>query len=122
MTLPFDIVVTPIRAIFTLFALFAWSRAYLRWRERTFSYKEFFFWTVVWAAVVVFIFTPGKTDFIARSLGVGRGSDAFFAIGIVILFYMVYRLYAQVDELEKELTKLVRQLALDRGKHKNHKP
>lgn len=120
MPLPFDIVITPIRVIFTLFAIFAWSRAYLRWREHTFSYKELFFWTIVWVAVIVLIFTPGKTDFIARQLGVGRGSDAFFAIGIVILFYMVYRLYAIVDRLEKDFTKIVRILALRDASTKKH--
>jgi hypothetical protein len=116
MTLPFDIVVTPIRIIFTIFALFAWSRAYLRWQERLFTLKEFAFWTFVWVGVIVLIFTPGKTDFIAEWLGVGRGSDAIFAVGLVLIFYMVYRLYAKVDKLERDLAKLIQHLALTRGR------
>lgn len=116
MTLPFDIIVTPIRVIFTLFAIFAWTRAYQRWREHVFSYKELVFWTIVWGAAVVLIFTPGKTDFIARSLGVQRGSDAIFAFATVVLFYMVYRVYAKVDKLEKDLTKLVRNIAIRSSK------
>lgn len=112
MTLPFDIVVTPIRAIFTLFALFAWSRAFLHWRQRIFSYKELLFWTVVWATAIVLIFTPGKTDFLASRLGVGRGSDAMLAIAITVLFYIVYRLYAKVDRLEKDVTKLIQRIAI----------
>lgn len=103
---------TPIGILFTFFALFAWSRAYQRWRDRTFSNNEFLFWSLIWAAAIFLILFPVKSDFLAELLGVGRGADAVFAIGLVVLFYMVYRVYAKLDKAEKDLARLVRALAL----------
>ncbi len=37
----------------TLFVLFAWSRAMLRFRDRVITLKEFIFWSVIWGGAIV---------------------------------------------------------------------
>jgi hypothetical protein len=107
---------TPFKVLMTVFVVFAWSRAFFRYQDKTFTWKELLFWTLLWGAALIFIYTPGKTNFIARLIGVGRGADAIFTVSILVLFYIVYRLYAQVDKIERDITELVRRLALERRK------
>jgi len=74
--------------------------------------KELIFWSFLWLAMIIMVFIPGKTNFLAKLLGMERGNDAMFFLGIVALFYASYRLYVKSNEQEKEITKLVRALAL----------
>lgn len=104
--------VTPIRIILTIFAIFAWTRVVMRFRDRVVNSKELAFWTLVWFGTIIVVFLPYKTTAIAKLLGMERGFDAMALIAIVALFYAVYRLYIKLNETEREITKLVRQIAL----------
>jgi len=101
-----------IKIIFTIFALFAWSRAIIRFYSKDLNIKELLFWSFVWALMIILVYIPGKTNFLARVLGMERGNDAMFFLAIAGLFYATYRLYVKSNEQEKEITKLVRALAL----------
>lgn len=101
-----------IKIIFTVFAIFAWSRAVIRFYTKDLNLKELIFWSLIWLAMIILVFIPGKTNFLAKILGMERGNDAMFFLGIVALFYAIYRLYVKSNEQEKEITKLVRALAL----------
>lgn len=106
---------SPIKIILTLFAIFAWSRAFLRFKEKTINFKELAFWTLVWVATIAIVYLPGKATVLAKLLGVGRGFDAMVFIAIISLFYAVYRLYVRSNEQEQELTRLIREIALKIG-------
>ena len=101
-----------IKILFTVFALFAWSRAILRFYRKDLNWKELLFWSLVWLVMIILVYIPGKTNFLAKSLGMERGNDAMFFLAIVGLFYASYRLYVKSNETEKEITRLVRALAL----------
>lgn len=103
---------SPIKILFTVFALFAWSRAILRFRAKQMNQKELAFWSLLWLAMILVVLIPGKTTYLANLLGVGRGFDAMVFIAIIALFYAVYRLYIRTNELEQEITQIVRQMAL----------
>lgn len=101
-----------IKIIFTIFAIFAWSRVLIRFNSKDLNYKELIFWSFIWIVMIVLVYIPGKTNFLAKMLGMERGNDAMFFLGIVALFYATYRLYVKTNEQDKEITKLVRALAL----------
>jgi len=109
----FDI--APIKILFTVFVLFAWSRAFLKFRHKSMNSKEIVFWTILWVSITIAIYIPGKTTLLAHLLGMGRGFDAMILIGMITLFYIVYRLYTKVNENEQVITELVRQIALRDG-------
>lgn len=77
--------------------------------------KEIVFWTILWASITLAIYIPGKTTLLANLLGMGRGFDAMILIGMITLFYAVYRLYTKANENEQVITELVRQIALKNG-------
>jgi len=110
--------VTLIQIIIVLFALFAWSRAFLRFREGKLTRNELIFWSIGWLLVIIIVLLPGTTNILARTFGVGRGADVVVYISIIVLFYLIFKLYVKLDSLEKDITKIVREIALERKKKK----
>ena len=109
-----------IKIIITLFALFAISRAYLRYRDGSIKFFGFIVWTIIWAAVTFFAWWPKFSDLIANSIGVGRGVDALVYLSIVALFYGMFRIYVKIQFIEHEITSLVRNLAMNKKKKESN--
>lgn len=101
-----------IKFLITLFVVFAISRAYLRYRDGGLSALAFFAWGMLWVGVLLFVWWPKISDYIAGSVGIGRGIDALVYLSIVALFYGMFRVYIKLEFIERELTSLVRGLAL----------
>lgn len=101
--------------IVVVFVLFAWSRVLLRLRDRKISMWEFGFWSILWIAVLVVLFMPALTQPIARLLNIGRGIDVVVYLSIVLLFYLVFRIYVKIEGVEQEITKVVREVSLKKG-------
>lgn len=101
--------------IVVLFVLFAWSRVLLRFRERKISRWEFAFWSILWLVVLVVLFIPSVTQPIAKILNIGRGIDVVVYLSIVLLFYLVFRIYVKIEGIEQEVTKVVRETTLKKG-------
>ncbi len=107
-----------LQIIAIVFALFAWSRALLRLRDRKISPMEFTFWTVIWAVVIGTMLLPKTAEFISLSLGVERPIDLAVFVSLLLLFYLIFRLYVKHEQKEQELTKLVREVAIRSPKRK----
>lgn len=101
-----------------MFVFFAISRAYLRFKERALSIGSFFSWTLIWVLALLFVFDPNLSNIIAKTAGLGRGADAVFLLSIILLFYLVFRLYVKIDAIDKHLTTLV--IELSKEKHKSN--
>jgi hypothetical protein len=69
-------------------------------------------WSVLWGAVGVVALFPGLASWLASTIGVGRGADAVLYLSIIVLFWLIFRLAIRQRQQERELTKLVRALAL----------
>ncbi len=102
-----------IKILISLFAFFAVSRAYLRFRDGSVKLAALLIWSVIWAGIVFFAWWPKFSDIIAESVGVGRGVDVLVYISIIALFYGVFRIYVKLEFIEREITSLVRRLALN---------
>ena len=101
-----------LQVIVTLFIVFALSRAVFRFKDRQINSLELVFWCLLWIAVGVVLFMPQVTNPIARFLNVGRGIDVPVYLSIVLLFYLVFRLYVKLDNQNQNITKLVREVAM----------
>jgi len=107
-----------LQIIVVLFVLFAWSRVLLRFRDRKISRWEFVFWSLLWLAVLIILFIPKITEPIARLLQIGRGIDVIVYLSIVLLFYLVFRIYVRLEGIEQDITKVVREVSLKKGRKK----
>lgn len=106
----------PLQIFAILFALFAFSRALLLFKDGKINWKEFSFWTVIWGGVVVVSLSRSVVDSFSQFFGVQRPVDAMVFISIIMLFYLVYRIYAKFDHVEHEITLLTRKTSLQKKK------
>lgn len=83
-------------------------------KDKTSLFK-LMFWVIFWAIALIFIWLPtGLLDKLGDLFGVGRGIDVLVYLSIIFLFYTNLRLNNKVEQLEKEITKLVRDKAKNR--------
>ena len=92
-------------------------RVVLRFRKREIGLVPFLAWAGFWAAAGVLVLVPAATQRIAHLLGVGRGADAMFYLGLTALFYFFFRQQLKIRDLEHQITELVRKLALERARN-----
>src|SRR5205814_962904 len=97
-----------IQIVLVAFAAFAFSRAVLGLRRGTLTIRPFVLWSLFWVAVVLVAVRPETTVVIARAFGVGRGADLAIYLALLLVFFLIFRLFARIEDLERELTKLVR--------------
>jgi len=105
-----------IQIIILLFSLFALSRVFNNIRNKNLGKIESVFWILFW---VVAIFATALPEFlvnIANLLGVERGVDLVIYGSVIVLAYMIFRLYAQITSMEKKITKIIRTVAIKNGK------
>ncbi len=102
--------------LITVFVAFSISRAVLRYKDGNIRLGEFLFWIFIWGAIEVVVWIPKLLDRIAQDIGIGRGIDAVVYGAIVLLFYLVFRMYVKAEFIAREITEFVRKLALDKNK------
>lgn len=85
-------------------------------KDRTQLFK-LLFWGVFWGIALVFIWLPTNTiDKLGQLFGVGRGIDVLVYLSVIFLFYYTFRQSEKINKLEKEITKLVRIIAIKDAK------
>ena len=99
-----------------LFALFAVSRAVLRAKDKKISFGEMLFWLAVWSGLLFVVYFPSLTNYLAILFGIGRGIDVIIYLSIAALFYLIFRLYVKLEENQKSITLLVREIAMQKRK------
>ena len=105
----------------TGFAVVVMMRIYKQYRKQKVAAGWFLFWMIFWALGILVAFTPESADVIASVVGVGRGADLIVYISIPVIFYAIFRLVVRQDQQNKELTDLVRKIAIDNAKDPDEK-
>lgn len=106
------------QTLITGFVIFAASRVVLRFHEGKLSRVALFGWTLVWLAVAVFAWFPQSATSFANALGIGRGTDLVIYISLAAIFYLIFRIYVKFEDLERQITDLVRRIAFSRKPRK----
>jgi hypothetical protein len=96
-----------------LLAAIAISKSYVDLRSRAESLQMFIFWLCTWAMIVLVALFPAIVDFLIASSQYGRaGLGTVFGMGLVFLFFLLYRIYVKMEQVEQKLTKTIQELAL----------
>ncbi|MEA3272282.1 MAG: DUF2304 family protein [Patescibacteria group bacterium] len=102
--------------IFVFFALFVISRTVIRFKKKELPLGWFLFWIIFWLVVITVVVLPWTTTLLADLVGIGRGVDLVIYFSIIILFYLVFRLFIRLEKIERNITKLVEKNAIDEFK------
>lgn len=94
------------------FALFAILKTLTQFRAGQLPWGWLGFWVLFWLAVGVVAILPQTATILADFVGVGRGADLVVYVSLVGLFYLAFRLFVKIEQVERHLTTLVRQMAL----------
>jgi small membrane protein len=105
-----------IQIMILIFALFAFSRVYTNIKLKNLERLEAIFWGIFWILVIITTLMPEMVSNIANKFGVGRGVDLIIYFSIIILSYLIFRLYAQITKLERNITKIIRTIAIKNEK------
>jgi len=71
-----------------------------------------FYWLLVWTTAAIALSNPNGTTYIANALGIDRGADFIFYCAVLGGMVGFFILYSRLRQLNRELTLLVRELAL----------
>ena len=101
-----------IQIVVVLFAVAAAMGVWRRYRKGELSLGLAASWAALWSVAAVAVLLPNAIQRLAILLGVGRGADAVFYLGIVTLLYLQFRTFARLEKMEQTVTKVVRAGAL----------
>lgn len=101
-----------IQLLLIAFALLAIVMTVVRFRRGSITTPQLGGWVVFWLVVGYVVAKPETASSFARAIGVGRGADAVVYIAIVAAFYLIFRLFTRLEEMDRKLTKIVREEAL----------
>lgn len=87
--------------------------AFIRFREGKSSLRMLSFWIILWSLIIVVSIYPDSTTFFANIFGIGRGLDLILILGIVGCYYLIFKIYTMIEQVESEITNLVREIALN---------
>lgn len=108
-----------IQIIVSIFLLLTILKTLARKKSKELSLKETIAWLIVWLGTGFIFWFPKYTTRIANILGIGRGADLIIYSSIIILAYLIFRIFIHLDRIEKNITKLTREEALKNTEKNN---
>lgn len=102
-----------IQILAIIFVIFALWRVIAKYRRHELKPSEFSMWLIFWLAVGVAFFIPESLTKIANLLGIGRGADLVLYVAVVVVFYLMFRIFVRLEKMEKNITKVVRKYTID---------
>jgi hypothetical protein len=106
--------------LYQIIALFlgvlAISLSILRFRDGKMSLGMLFVWVVIWLIVILVSIYPESTSVMANITGIGRGLDLVLILGLLLCFYLIFKMYNKIETIEEDLTDLIREIAISNAK------
>lgn len=93
------------------------ARLFWQKQKKLIGANEFIFWLFFWLAAALLVIFIKLIDKVVADLGFsGSGIEVLIYIGIALLFYLIFRLRLRLEKIEKDITKIVREIALNNKK------
>lgn len=105
-----------IQIVILLIVLLIWWRLYLRFKNAELNVREFVEWFALWLVVAGLTILPDAASYFATLLGVGRGVDLVLYLALLLVFYLLFKIFLRLEKSERQLTKVVREIALREAK------
>ena len=71
---------------------------------------------MIWVILIVLLIFPDISHNIASFFGFGRGLDFFMVTSILLILYLIFRIFIKLEELDSRITRLARNIALRESK------
>ena len=88
-------------------------RVLIQYRNRKRLFTSTFFWIIFWVSVTTLALIPNEISVqVAKLLGFKSNVNAIIFVALGFIFSIVFYLSAIVEKLERQITELVRKIAL----------
>jgi hypothetical protein len=75
--------------------------------------QEFVFWLIFWFFSGLAIVFLKKIDQLVAGLGFsGSGIEVLLYVAVAVLFYLIFRVRMKLEKIERDVTKIVREIAM----------
>ena len=101
-----------IQIIILLVVALVWWRLWARLQSGEMRMGQFLEWWTLWLVIGLVALLPDTASYLARVVGVGRGSDLVTYLALLLLFYLLFKIFVRLERTDRQLTKVVRELAL----------
>lgn len=89
------------------------TRLFWQKQKKQIGANEFIFWLVFWGLAAILILSLKWIDKLVANLGFsGMGIEVLLYLGIAVLFYFIFRLRLKLEKIEKNITKIIREIAI----------
>lgn len=103
-----------VQFLIIVFGIFALSRAVLRLKEKQMAMTAFLFWTGIWAILIFLALFPSILGVIANFVGIKSGTNLLAISGVMLLFYLIFRMHIRMVKLENDISELVTKIAISK--------
>lgn len=103
-----------------IFALFMMYWAFLYYKKKELTLAENLFWQFVWLIFIFLTLFPKSLNFIITTFNITRVMDLAMIIAFMILTVLGFSNYIRQKEVEKKIERLVKEIALNIFKNKDH--
>jgi len=100
------------QVILSAIVLFILFKTYHAYKKDKISTSFALLWVWFWMLVLLFINWQSLLTRIANFIGIGRGVDLATYISIILIFYLIYKIFTKLEDINHKLTKIIRQKAL----------
>jgi hypothetical protein len=101
-----------------LIGIFAIILSLKRFKDGKISTFMVILWNVIWIIIILISIYPPSTTTFANIIGIGRGLDLILILGLLLSYYLIFKIYTMIENIEREITILVRQIALQNPEKK----
>ncbi len=107
-----------LQQIIALFIIaFFLARLFWQKQKKQIGANEFLFWLIFWFLAAIAIIAIKFIDKLVAKLGfTGSGIEVLLYLSIVLLFYLIFRLRLRLAKVERNLTKIIREITLNNKK------
>lgn len=81
-------------------------------KNKRVSFRTLLFWLGLWLVISAAFLLPKTADWIAQKLGLERGADIAIYSSILLIFYLVFKIFVRLEKIESEITAIAREIAL----------
>lgn len=79
--------------------------------------NEFVFWLIFWIFSMIIVVSLKWIDKLVADLGFsGSGIEVILYIAVLALFYFIFRTRIKLEKIERDMTKIVREISLNNKK------
>lgn len=98
--------------VLSAITIFIICKTLISYKKQELSKPFTLLWIICWLLILVLIFYPNFLSNIARILGIGRGVDLAIYLSVITIFYLLYKIFVRFNEIEKQITQIIREIAI----------